>query len=223
MVVDYSTAGTYPYEIIGVASDLRVKGPRSDPRPEVYFPHAQRSYLIMHVVLRTAGDPRAMIPAVRDVMKAVDPQKPAQGFRTLEELLGSTYARDRQVTATLIVFAVMATFLATLGVYGALAQRVRERSREIGVRIALGADARRVASWIGASAARLLAGGVSIGLAAGWLLSGSLRSLLFGVAPADGWTTLGVMAMLIVAGGIAALIPAWRATRIDPVTILRRP
>lgn len=223
LVVDYSTAGTYPYEVVGVAADLRFKGPRSAPRPEVYFPHEQRSYLIMHVVIRAAGDPKTLIPEVRQVMKSLDEQKPAQGFRTLEELLGSTYSRDRQVMATLSVFAATATMLAMLGVYGALSQRVRERSREIGIRIALGADARRVAAWVGSSAALLLATGLAGGLSAGWLLSGSLRNRLFGVATTDAVTTIGVVVLLVVVGAVAAAIPAWRATRIDPVTMLRRP
>jgi len=223
LVVDYSTNGTYPYEVVGVSADLRFKGPRSEPRLEVYFPHAQRSYLIMHVVIRTEGEPQALVPDVRRAMKEVDAQKPAQGFRTLEELLGSTYSRDRQVMATLSVFAATATFLAMLGVYGALSQRVRERAREIGIRIALGADARRVAAWVGSSAVRLLTAGVAIGLAAGWMLSGALRSLLFGVGATDGVTAAGVVALLAIVGGVAALIPAWRATRIDPVTMLRRP
>jgi putative ABC transport system permease protein len=223
LVVDYSTAGTYPYEVVGVASDIRFRGPRSEPRPEVYFPHAQRSYLIMHVVIRASGDPRALIPEVRDAMKAVDAQKPAQGFRTLDELLGSTYARDRQVMATLSLFAATATFLAMLGVYGALSQRVRERSREIGIRIALGANARRVATWVGSSAVRLLTMGLAIGLGAGWILAGTLRTLLFGVAATDAVTAVGVMVLLAFVGGVAALVPAVRAMRIDPVTMLRRP
>lgn len=223
LVVDYSRAGTYPYEVVGVAADVRFKGPRSVPRPEIYFPHAQRSYLIMHVVIRASGNPRALISDVREAMRAVDAQKPAQGFRTLEELLGSTYARDRQVMATLSIFAATATFLAMLGVYGALSQRVRERSREIGIRIALGADARRVAAWVGASAVRLLTMGLVIGLGAGWILAGTLRTLLFGVGATDAVTAAGVVVLLAVVGGVAALIPAVRAMRIDPVMMLRRP
>jgi predicted permease len=223
LVMDYSTQGTYSHEVVGVAGDLRFKGPRGDLRPEVYIPHAQRSYLVMHVVLRTSGDPRALVPAVRETMRAVDAQKPAQSFQTLDDLLGSTYARDRQVTSTLVVFAVTATLLATLGVYGALAQRVRERSREIGIRIALGADGHRVAAWVGTSAARLLATGLGAGLLIAWICSGSIRGVLFGVAPTDPVTAAGVIVLLSAVGVVAALVPAWRATRIDPVTTLRRP
>ena len=141
LVVDYSTAGTYPYEIVGVVGDMRFRGPRAEPQPEIYIPHAQRSYLIMNVVLKSAGDPRALIPTVRDVLKEIDPQKPAHGLYPLEDLIGATYARDRQAMVTLLVFAGTTIFLAVLSVYGVLSQRVRERSREIGIRMAMGANA----------------------------------------------------------------------------------
>ena len=80
LVVDYSTTGTYPYEVIGVVGDVHFRGPRSDPLAEVYLPHAQRSYLILNVAIRSAGDPRTLIPAVRSVLKEIDPQKPAYGL-----------------------------------------------------------------------------------------------------------------------------------------------
>ena len=114
LVIDYSTAGTYPSEIVGVVGDVRFRGPRSDPAPEIYIPHAQRPYLVMNVVVRSAGDPRALVPAVRAALKDIDPQKPAQGLYPLEELIGATYARDRQAMVTLLVFAGTAIALALL-------------------------------------------------------------------------------------------------------------
>ena len=105
LVVDYSTAGTYPYEVVGVVGDTRFRGPRSEPLAEIYFPHAQRPYLILNVVGRASGDPRLLIPSVRDALKAVDPQKPAHGVYTLEDLMSATYVRDRQATVTLLLFA----------------------------------------------------------------------------------------------------------------------
>ena len=148
LVVDYSTAGTYPYEIVGVVGDMRFRGPRSEPLAEIYMPHAQRPYLILNVVIRANGDPRAMMPAVRQALKEVDPQKPAHGLNALEDLMGATYARDRQAMVTLLVFASAAIFLAVLSVYGVLSQRVRERSREIAIRMALGADGSRLVTWV---------------------------------------------------------------------------
>lgn len=222
LVVDYSTAGTYPYEVIGVVGNIRFRGPRSSPAPEIYLPHAQRPYLILNVVLKTAGNPRALIPTVRSVLKELDPQKPAHSLHPLEDLVGATYARDRQAMLTLLVFAGAAIFLAVVSVYGVLSQRVRERSREIGIRMALGAGMPSVVAWVVRSGLRLIALGMITGLPAAWLLSGVLEGLLFGVTPTDAVTAAAVVGLLGAVGLVASLLPSWRATRIDPVVVLRR-
>ena len=222
LVVDYSTAGTFPYEIVGVVGDMRFKGPRSAPGPEIYLPHAQRPYLILNVVVKASGDPRALMPAVQAALREIDPQKPAQGLYLLEDLVGATYARDRQVMATLLVFAGAATFLAVLSVYGVLSQRVRERTREIGIRMAMGADARGLVGWVARVGLRLIAIGLVTGLAAAWLASSAVERLLFGVTPTDALTAAAVLAAVGTVGLVATLVPSWRATRIDPVAILRR-
>jgi predicted lysophospholipase L1 biosynthesis ABC-type transport system permease subunit len=222
LVVDYSSAGTHPYEVIGVVGDMRFRGPRSEPLPEIYFPHAQRSYLIMNVVLKTTGDPRALVPSVRAAMQEIDPQKPAHGLYPLEDLLGATYARERQAMAALLVFAGTAIFLAVLSVYGVLSQRVRERAREIGIRMAMGASAFSLVGWVAGAGVRLMTIGLAAGLVAAWMLSGTLDRLLVGVAPTDGVTAGVVAALLAVVGVIATLVPSWRATRIDPAIVLRR-
>jgi ABC-type antimicrobial peptide transport system permease subunit len=139
-----------------------------------------------------------------------------------EQLLGATYARDRQAMIALLVFAGTAIFLAVLSVYGVLAQRVRERSREIGIRMALGADASSLVGWVARAGLRLIAVGLAAGLLAAWALSGSLDRLLFGVAPTDPLTVAGVVGLLSGIGLVATVVPSWRATRIDPVTILRQ-
>jgi predicted permease len=221
LVVDYA-AGTYPYEIIGVVADLRFRGPRSEPVAEFYQPHAQRPYLIMNVVVKSSGDPRALMSSVRATLKAIDPQKPAQGLFALEDLLGATYARDRQVMFTLIVFASAAIALSVLSVYGVLSQRVRERAREIGIRMAMGANGSHVLGWVATSGVRLIGPGLIFGLIASRALSGTLKALLFDVAATDMLTVVVVMASLAAIGAVATLVPAWRATRIDPVRVLRR-
>ena len=221
LVIDYST-GTYPYEIVGVLGDVRFRGPRSEPLPEFYLPHAQRSYLIMHVVMKTAGDPRQLMPAVREAMKGVDPQVPAQGMYALTDLLGATYARDRQAMVTLLIFAAAAIALAVLSIYGVLSQRVRERSREIAVRIALGADTATVVGWVARSGLRLIVAGMTAGLGLAWAASGALEAMLFGVTPTDPLTVIAVLAGVAAIGVIATLAPTWRATRINPVDILRQ-
>jgi predicted permease len=222
LVVDYSTAGTYPYEIVGVVGDTRFRGPRSEPLAEIYFPHAHHPYPVLNVVIRANGDPRAMIPAVRQALKEVDPQKPAHGLNALEDLMGATYARDRQTMVTLLAFALSAIFLAVLSVYGVLSQRVRERSREIAIRMALGADGSWLVTWVAGTGVRLVSVGIVAGFAIAWMLTGTIDRLLVGVRPTDPLTAFTVATVLIVVGFIATLIPSWRATRIDPVAVLRR-
>ena len=222
LVVDYSTVGTYPYEVVGVVGNIRFRGSRSDPQPEIYLPHAQRSYLILNVAIRSTTDPRALVPAVRSVLRALDPQKPAFGLYALEDLVDATMVRDRQAMLTLLGFAAAAVFLAMLGVYGVLAARVRERQREIGIRVALGADRSQLIGWVVGRGLRLLTWGVAVGLVATWPLTRLLSGFLFGVQPADPMTAVTVVAVLFAVGSVAMLVPSWRATRVDPVAVLRR-
>lgn len=221
LVIDYST-GTYPYEIVGVIGDLRFRGPRSQPGLEFYLPHAQRTYLILNVVVKTAGEPRQLMPAVREAMTSVDPHVPAQGMYPLAELLGATYARDRQAMITLLVFAAAAMALAVLSIYGVLSQRVRERSREIAVRMALGAGTSTVIGWVARSGLRLIVAGMTAGLGIASAASGALDAMLFGVTPTDPLTMIAVLVGVAAIGVIATVAPTWRATRINPVDILRR-
>jgi putative ABC transport system permease protein len=122
----------------------------------------------------------------------------------------------------LLVFAAAAIGLAVLSVYGVLAQRVRERSREIGIRIAMGASGPQVIGWVARLGLRLIAIGTAAGLLVAWGVTGMLAGLLFGVRPTDPATVLAVIAMLGVVGLVASLLPSWRATRIDPAVILRQ-
>jgi ABC-type antimicrobial peptide transport system permease subunit len=174
------------------------------------------------VVIRSAGDPRALIPSVRAVIREVDPLQAAHGLSPLEDLLGATYARDRQAMVALIVFAGTAIFLAVLSVYGVLSQRVRERRREIGIRLAMGAGATRLMGWVALRGLRLIGIGVALGLLASWALTGALEGMLFGIAPTDALTAVVVVAAFAAVGLVATIVPSWRATRIDPVAILRR-
>ena len=156
-------------------------------------------------------------------MKNVDAQVPAQGMYALEDLLGATYARDRQAMLTLLLFAIAAILaLAVLSIYGVLSQRVRERTREIAVRMALGADTSTVIGWVARSGLRLIAAGLTAGLAVAWAASGALEAMLFGVTPTDPLTVIAVLVGVAAIGVIATLAPTWRATRINPVDILRQ-
>jgi putative ABC transport system permease protein len=221
LVVDYSTAGTYGYDVVGVVNDVHFAGPRSEARQEIYLPHAQRPYLVLNVALKTAGEPRHLVPAVREALHEVDAQKPAHGIHALSDLLGATYARDRQTMLVMAGFAVAALLLAVFGVHGVLLHRVRERTREIGIRMAIGASRGQVVSWVAGHGFRLVLMGLGIGLALSALSARAVSSLLFGIGSADAASLLAVAALPLTAL-LVSLHPAWRATRIDAAEVLRR-
>ena len=148
IVVDYSSAGTYPYEVVGIVNDVRFYGLRSQPRPEIYFHHPQRSYLILNIAVRTKNDPRLLIGPVRKVLQMIDPQKPPHNITPLEDLVDATVVRDRYAMMLVSSFAIVALMLALLGIYGVLAFYVRQRIQEIGIRLALGASQSQIVSWI---------------------------------------------------------------------------
>ncbi|HSD26371.1 MAG TPA: ABC transporter permease [Vicinamibacteria bacterium] len=220
LVVDYSTAGTYPYDVVGVVDDVRFGGPRAEPRHEIYLPHAQRPYLVMNVAVKASGDPRYLASAVRDVLRDLDPGKPPQGLHALSDLLGATYARDRQAMIVVSTFAVVAVLLSLLGIHGVLSHRVRERTREIGIRMAIGADQGHLLWWIAGRGLRLVAIGLVLGSATAVASCRLLSGLLFGVSPMDPAVPMAVAALPLVALFVS-LHPAWRATRIDAADVLR--
>ncbi len=221
LVVDYSTAGTYPYEVVGVVGDIRFHGLRSEPRPEIYLPHAQRSYLILNMAVRTADEPRALIPGVHRVLRELDPGKPAHSVTPLEELLARTVARDRFAMLLLGGFAATALLLATLGIYGTLAQRAEQRVREFGIRMALGARRGDIVGLMAGQGLRLTLTGVAVGLLGAAWLTRLLEGMLFGVRPSDPLTFAAVVLLLGAAALVACALPALRAGRTDPAIALR--
>ena len=220
LVVDYSSAGTYPYEVVGVVGDVRFSGPRAEPRHEIYLAHAQRPYLVMNVAVRGSGDSRLLAPAVRQALHELDPAKPAYGVYDLAELSGATYARDRHLMLALSAFALVAVLLALVGVHGVLSHRVRERTREIGVRISLGASGLTLLRWIGAQGLRLVLLGLALGLALAAGLARVVSGLLFATSPLDP-AALGAVAALPLVALAVSLHPAWRAARTNAADVLR--
>jgi predicted permease len=220
LVVDYSTAGTYPYEVVGVVGDVHFSGPRVEPRQEIYLPHAQRPYLVMNVALRTSVDPRLLAPAVRQVLHELDPAKPAQGLYDLADLVGATYARERHVMLALLAFAAVAVLLSLVGLHGVLSHRVRERTREIGIRIVLGASQAQLLRWITGQGLRLVLAGLVIGSMLSSALARVVSGLLFGTSPLDPAALLAVAALPLVAL-VVSLHPAWRAARTPAAEVLR--
>jgi putative ABC transport system permease protein len=221
LVVDYSNSGTYPYEVVGVANDIRFRGPRSQPRAEIYFPHAQKPYLVLNVAIRTSGDPRLLINPVREVLRRIDPQKPAHNITPLTDLVSATVVRDRYAMTLLVCFASVSLMLAILGIYGVLAFFVRQKVQEIGIRLALGARQSQITSWIAKQGTRLMIIGVAAGLLVTLLFSRILGGILYEVSPLDFVSLLTAVFALALSVVIAISIPAHRASRIDPSVALR--
>ncbi len=177
--------------------------------------------LNMSLVVRTANDPARLTEAARATLHDLDPNLPLLRVQTLEQILSGSIARPRFYALLLAFFAFTALALAALGVFGVLSYAVSQRSRELGVRLALGALPRDVLRMVLAEAVRLVALGLAIGIPAALLLSRSLQSLLFGLTPTDPATMASVVLVLGAAALLAGALPAWRAARLDPLHALR--
>ncbi len=220
LVLDYQQ-GPYPYEVVGVVRDDRHKGPRSEPVPEIFIPHAQNPYLVMNVIARTTLDPSTVAQTARATALRVDPDQPVHSVTTMEQLLGDAVQLDRFAMLLITLFAVGGLITAAGGVYALLAYSVMQRRREIALRMALGASPQRVArSVVFESLALAGAGGVIglIGAAAGSRLA---RSMLFGVTPQDPLTLATAMIVLLVVVVAASWLPARRASLVDPSRTMR--
>lgn len=217
-------------EIVGVVADIRELGVNQDPVPTMYVPQAQvkdsltaliQPFLPLALVVKTQGDPLSVVPEVRRLVLSVDPQQPVAEVRTMEEVLSRSTARDRFNLSLMAVFAAIALILAAVGIYGVISYSTAQRSQEMGVRLALGAgrgDILRMVLSEGMGAAVI---GVVAGLGGAFALSRFVSTLLFGVTATDPWTFAGVAGVLLLVAAAANLMPALRATRVDPVRALR--
>jgi ABC-type antimicrobial peptide transport system permease subunit len=198
----------------------------------VYEPYAQvdtdnleskqwAGYRQMTLFIRTDAEPAAMFAMLRERMHKLDPALPLTDQQTLDALLARNVSPQRFNTSLLSAFALTALALAALGLYGLLASFVVSRTREIGVRVALGAQRPDVLRLIATQGARLLIVGLVLGIAVAAVLTRFLQTLLFGIRPLDPVTFTTVSALLLIVGLLATLVPAWRAVTIDPVRALR--
>jgi putative ABC transport system permease protein len=174
------------------------------------------------MLIRTEGDPREIVPAVRGALKRLDPEAPLGGVRTLEELIDSEMAPRRFVLRLVGVFSILALGLAMLGIYGVLAESVAERVPEIGVRMALGADRRAVIGLVLSQGAWLVGVGVALGAAGAYASRDVMSSFVFGVPTSDGLTFTTACVGVILAALVACSLPACRAAAVDPVVALRQ-
>jgi len=208
-------------EIVGVVGDVKDRGLAQAKAPEMYVPYAQVPTDTMDLVLRTHVAPRSLVPAVERAVRELDPELPVARVATLDEVVARSISEPRFYMVLLGAFAAMAVFLAALGIFGVLSYSVVQRSREIGIRVALGAHPRDVLRMVLGHAASLALVGVLGGLVGAVVFSRAIGSLLFELSPTDP-LTLGSMAVLLASVALlASYLPARRATRLDPLIALR--
>lgn len=220
LILDYQ-GGATARQVVGVVRDARYKGPRSDPSPEIFIPHAQNPYLVMNVLVRTTIDPAALAQSARAQALKVDPDQPVHSVTTMERLLAATMQEDRFAMLFVALFAAAGLLTAATGVYALLAYTVAQRRREIAVRMAIGASSSSVARLIVMESLTLALVGCVLGALGVAAVSQLARSILFGIAPQDPLTLVTTAAVLFTVVLAASWLPARRAARINPVAAMR--
>ena len=208
-------------EIVGVVGDVKHFGLDAEARPEIYVPYAQQPTSAMTMVVRSAVDPANLSGAIRDEIKAIDKDLPVHSVATLESYVDRSVARRRFSTVLLMAFGAIALALAAIGVYGVMSYAVAERTREIGIRVALGAERRDILKLVVGQASVLLIAGLAAGLAGAFALTRVMEELLFGVSATDPVIFMAVPIALAAIALFASYIPALRATKVDPMIALR--
>ena len=209
------------YEIVGVVGDVLQRNPGEPAAPQLFMPYAQRSTRTVRIVVRAAGDPISLAPAIRSEVRALDPNLAITEFTPLDQLVARSVARPRFYTSLLALFAGVALALAATGIFGVMSYAVAQRAREISIRMALGAHVGDVLRMIVGRAIALAGAGLAIGIGAALVLGRVIRQQLFGVPLVDPVTLGAVVLVLLVSATVASLVPARRAAGLDPGTALR--
>jgi predicted permease len=209
-------------EVVGVAGDVKNNGLSREPMAEMYTPYPQRPWPAMQFAVRSAGaDALALVNAVRAAVQDVDRELPITRVETMDAALADSISTERLMTWLLLAFAAVALLMAAVGLYGVIAYTVAQRTQEIGVRVALGADPRAVVRLVAAEGLRLTAAGMIAGTLAAAVVSRAMRGMLFDISPADPLTYVAVLALFALTACAALVIPARRALSVDPLTALR--
>jgi putative ABC transport system permease protein len=207
--------------IVGVASNARQSGLADKPAPTIFLDQAQAPMYFVNLVVRTAVAPTAMAKSVERAIHDVDPNQPVYKVESMEDVVAESVARPRVESSLLALFAGLALVLSAVGLYGVLAYSVSQRTQEIGIRVALGAEPGQLVREVIRDALRLILPGIALGLIGSVAITRLLRSLLYETTPNDPFTFAAVSVVLIVVAMIAAYVPARRAARVDPITALR--
>jgi putative ABC transport system permease protein len=211
---------TRDFTVVGVVGDVRNDGLNQE-LPALYYSATRGVRPLMDVVVRTEGRPETVLPAIRRKIHEIDAELPLSNVRSMDEWVSNGAAQPRLNALLLGVFSFVALLIAAIGVYGVLAYSVNQRTREIGLRMALGAQQSNVVKLIVREGMTVGLAGIAIGIVCALALSRALETLLFGVRARDPWTFAAVAATLIVTALAACLVPAWRGSRVDPIVALR--
>jgi predicted permease len=219
--IDYKWGGQTHVQIVGVASDVHDAGAAKEPYMEIYRPLAQFPYATMTLVVRTSGDPQSLEAGVRNAVRSIDPNQPIAKLETMSSVVASSLATSRLSTVLFGMFGAVGLLLACIGTYGVMSYGVLQRTREFGIRMALGAQQSDVRNLVMRGGAKLTLAGTGIGIVGAMLLTRLMRSLLFGVTSTDPVTYAGSVATLAAVSLLASYLPARRATLVDPAFALR--
>jgi ABC-type antimicrobial peptide transport system permease subunit len=213
--------------VVGVVGDVRVRGLERASEPQMYLPAQQipagqpANFDPKDLVVRHAGQGDSLVAAIRQIVRAADPEQPISDVRPMDDVLAGETASRRAQLQVLAVLAVVAVLLAGVGIYGLLAYMVAQRSQEIGVRLALGAEPGRVGHMIVADGMRLALFGIVPGVLGAYAAGRGMSALLFGVAPGDPATFASAVVLVLLITLAASAVPAMRAVRVSPMSVLR--
>jgi putative ABC transport system permease protein len=211
----------HPAEVVGIVANVRHSGRDDDPKPEVYLPCAQKPPATAMLAVRTTGNPLSFANAVRAQVLAIDPDQPVSAVATMDELVEASEGQLRLMMTLLGTFAGAAALLAVVGLYGVISHSVVRRTKEIGIRRALGAERKDVLSLVIGQGLGLSLAGVVLGMCGAWAMTRVVSDLLYKVSPSDPLTFAGISILFVVAALVASYIPARRATKVDPMVALR--
>ena len=206
--------------IVGVVSDVRYRQLAST-RLDIYVPHRQTTDPVTYLIVRTSSNPKAFVPVIRRELATLDPNLTVTGLMTGDQLVSRAIARSRFNMLLLACLGIVAALLALTGVYGIAAYMVTQRTREIGIRMALGAQKRDIFKLILLQGMKLALLGVVLGFVLAFAATRVTRNLLYGVSATDPITFIGISLLLVAVALIACLVPTWRATKVDPIIVLR--
>jgi putative ABC transport system permease protein len=209
-----------PFTVVGVVGDVRSTSLNQE-FPSLYYPMASRVWPLMDVVVRSGGAPEALLPSIRQRLRRLDPELALANVRTMDQWIANSAAQLRLSTVLLGCFAAVALLIAAIGIYGVLAYSVSQRTREIGVRMALGAQPGGVLKLVVAEGMKVASLGIGIGLLGGLALGSTMSSLVYGVAVRDPITFVGVGVSLAITALVACALPARRASKVNPMVALR--